>query len=95
MNNRAKTALAYEQITSLSSAVGFTSIPSGSEAVFVQPETQNVRMRSDGTNPTASVGMLLVANTIYEFSATNFATMKFIEATASAKLNIEFYGTKV
>lgn len=93
MNLRAKKALGHEQITSLSSAVGFTSIPAGAESVFVQPEAQNVRMRDDGTNPTASVGMILVANTLYEFSVSNFISMKFIEVTATAKLNVSFYGT--
>lgn len=94
MNNRNLSALGHQQITSLSSAVGFTSIPDGTELVIVQAETQNVRFRDDGTNPTASVGIILVANTVYEFSMAQFARVKFIEVTASAKLNCAFYGYK-
>lgn len=94
MNNRNLSALGHQQITSLSSAVGFTSIPDGTELVIVQAETQNVRFRDDGTNPTASVGIILVANTVYEFSMAQFARVKFIEVTASAKLNCAFYGFK-
>jgi len=92
MNLRAKRTLGYQQITSLAAAATFSSVPAGAEAVFIQPESQNVRMRSDGTDPTASVGIILVANTIYEFSMANIGTMKFIEVAGSAKLNIEFYG---
>jgi len=94
MNNRNLNPLGHQQITSLSSAVGFTSIPAGTELAVVQAETQNVRFRDDGTNPTASVGIILVANTVYELTPASFAACKFIEVTASAKLNVAFYGTK-
>ena len=89
-----KNALGHQQITSLSAAVGFTSIPAGTEVVLVQPQTQNVRYRDDGTSPTASVGIVLVALTVYEFSVAQFSSMKFIETAASAALNCAFYGTE-
>lgn len=94
MQDRNRDALGYHQITSLSSAVAFTTIPAGSDTVLVQPETQNVRYRDDATDPTASVGITLVVPTIYEFTVAQFARMKFIEVAASAKLNVAFYGTK-
>lgn len=80
----------YQQITSLGSAVGFTSIPDGTRFVAIQPESQNIRWRDDGTNPTASVGMIVVANDILFYTG-DFTTIKFIEVTASAKLNVTFY----
>lgn len=86
-------ALGYQQLTSLAAAAGMT-IPAGTSVVLVQPETQNVRYRDDGTDPTASVGMLLVANTVYQFNIAQLARCKFIEAAASAKLNISYYGTR-
>lgn len=92
---KAADALGYTQITNVSAAVGVGTIPAGSERVILQAETQNVRYRDDGTDPTSSTGFLLVTNTIYEFNIAQIARMKFIEATASAKLNIGFYGTKV
>lgn len=84
--------IGYTQITSLSSAVGFGSVPSGARMALIQAESQNVRWRDDGVNPTASVGMVITSDSILlytgEFQANK---MKFIETTASAKLNISFY----
>lgn len=95
MNQHAKDALGYQQLTALSSAVAVSSsIPAGAQTVLLQSETQNVRYRDDGTDPTATVGMILVTNTVYEFTIAQIARMKVIEAAASAKLNIAFYGTK-
>ena len=93
MNDRSKSSLGYQQITVLTASVGFASIPTGSETVLVQAEAQNVRYRDDGTDPTAAIGMILVTNTIYEFTVAQFARMRFIEVAATAKLNISFYGT--
>jgi len=94
MNERNRDALGHQQITSLSSAVAFTSIPVGSDTVLVQCQTQNVRYRDDGTDPTATVGIILVALTVYEFTVAQFARMKFIQTAASAALNVAFYGTR-
>lgn len=80
----------YQQITSLSSATALT-VPAGATCAIIQPETKDVRWRDDGTNPTASVGMLLAAG--YEtFYTGTLSTIKFIETAASAKLNIAYYG---
>lgn len=92
-----KDSLGYSQLTSLGSSTLISSvtggIPAGTDTVVLQAETQNVRYRDDGSAPTASVGMILVAGTMYEFSVSQIAAMRVIEVTASAKLNITFYGT--
>jgi len=81
----------YQQITSLSSAAGLT-LPGGGETFCViQAEDQNVRWRDDGTNPTASVGMVLYADGGPMTYNGDLTTIKFIEETASAKLNISYY----
>ncbi|HMU86918.1 MAG TPA: hypothetical protein PKC11_04730 [Agitococcus sp.] len=82
--------LGYQQITSLGSAVGFSSVPSRARLVMIQAESQNVRWRDDGVNPTASVGMVIVANDTLFYTG-DFSAIKFIEVTGSAKLNIIFY----
>lgn len=102
--NKALDCLGYAQLTSLSSATAISTgtfgsaaaagIPAGTETVLLQAETQNVRYRDDGTNPTSSVGMILYVGTIYEFTIAQIAAMKVIEATASAKLNVTCYGSK-
>ena len=80
----------YEQITGLNSAKGLTSPPAGATMVMIQPESQSVRWRDDGSNPTASVGMIIAAGDILFYSG-NFADIKFIESSASAKLNVICY----
>lgn len=79
----------YQQITSLSSATALT-VPDKSCLAVIQPESQNVRYRDDGSNPTASVGMKVVANDILFYTG-DFAAIKFIEETTSAKLNVTYY----
>jgi hypothetical protein len=55
------------------------------------PESQAVRWRDDGTNPTATVGMPLASGQPMPEGAAALAAIKFIEQTASAKLNVSYY----
>lgn len=80
----------YQQITSLSSAAGLT-VPPGGVIALIQAETQSVRWRDDGTNPTTSVGMVLAAGETLAYTG-QLAAIKLIETTASATLNISYYG---
>ena len=91
------TRLGYQQITSLSSAAGLT-VPSvdlnglscrPSIAIIVS-ETQAVRWRDDDVNPTASVGMPLAAGVTLQYDG-DLTKIKFIEQSASAKLNVSYY----
>lgn len=79
----------YQQITSLSAAAGLT-VPSGARVAVIQAETQAVRWRDDGTDPTASVGQVLAAGADMVYTG-DLSAIKFIEATASAKLNVSYY----
>lgn len=86
------TPLGYQQITSLSAAAALT-IPTGTATAVVTPEGQDVRWRDDATAPTASVGMPIAVGQPYTFTtATDIAALQFIEQTASAKLNVSYYG---
>lgn len=80
----------YQQLTSLASAAALT-VPSGATVALIQAESQSIRWRDDGTDPTASVGMpLAVGETL--FYTGSLSAIKVIEQTASAKLNISYYG---
>lgn len=80
----------YLQITSLSSATGLT-VPDNALVALIQAETQDVRWRDDGTDPTASVGMLIGAGSTLAYTG-DLNEIAFIQVSASAKLNISFYG---
>lgn len=84
-------ATGYQQITSLGAATALT-IPTNTRAALIQAESQNVRWRGDGTDPTASVGMILVVGQPVWFDFQKLSRLRFIETTASAKLNISYFG---
>jgi len=81
--------LGYQQITSLSSAAGLTP-PQGATLALIVPETQAIRWRDDGTNPTGSVGMPVAAGSYLSYDG-DLNRVKFIEQSASAKLNVSYY----
>ncbi|NDB70068.1 MAG: hypothetical protein EB015_19105 [Methylocystaceae bacterium] len=90
--------LGYQQITGLSAAKGLT-VPTidpntgltvKANFALITPDTQGVRWRDDGTNPTSSVGMPLSANVTLQYDG-DLSKIKFIEQTASAVLNVSYY----
>lgn len=84
-------SLGFQQITSLSTSTSLT-VPAGAAIAVIQCETQNVRWRDDGSAPTATVGMLMrTTDAPYVFEG-SLAAIRFIEATASAKINVTYYG---
>ena len=83
--------LGYRQIADVSAAAGFANVPVGTQLVLISAETADVRWRDDGTDPTATVGMLLTAGqTISYFGPVH--KLKFIDVTSGAKVNASFYG---
>ena len=85
--------LGYQQITALNTAKSLT-LPSiaGIQAVYViiQPESQAVRWRDDGTAPTAAIGMTIPAGGELRYDG-DLTKIQFIETAASAKLNVSYY----
>lgn len=83
-------ATGYEQVTTLNVAAGLASIPNRTNYVLIDVEDQNVRVRADGTDPTATVGAVMKAGAQYEFYG-NVGNLRFIEEAASAKLNVQYF----
>jgi len=82
--------LGYKQVTSLSTAAGLPDIPDGATLALIVPEAQSVRWRDDGTDPTASVGMPVAAGSYLSYDG-DLRRIKFIQQSASAKINISYY----
>lgn len=89
--------MGYQQITSLSSSTGLTVPTKGPNGLVGTPtlavivcETQAVRWRDDGVAPTSSVGMPLAVGQPLEYDG-DLTKIRFIEVTASAKLNVSYY----
>jgi hypothetical protein len=86
-------AKGYQQLTVSSTAVSPT-LPTGAQVqlMVIVGETANVRWRDDGTSPTASVGMPLLADQPALAFNGDIARVKFIRQGATdATLNIAYY----
>ena len=87
--------MGYQQITSLAAAASLTVPTAGpgpapARMAMIQAEAQIVRWRDDGVNPTASVGMTIAAGDTLIYTG-DLAAIRFIEAAASAKLNVTYF----
>ncbi len=81
--------LGYQQITSLSASAALT-VPPGATLALIVPESQNVRWLDNGGTPTASVGMPIFVGASLSYDG-DLNKIRFIEETASAKLNVSYY----
>lgn len=71
-------------------------IPPTATHLWIECEAQNVRYRLDGTDPTAAIGLRLLAGTTVQgmlLTKAQWKGFKAIEETATAKLNWQFYRT--
>jgi hypothetical protein len=76
-----------------SSAASLTTVgpPINANAMLMQAETQNIRWRDDGANPTTTVGMLLVSGQPPVMFTGQLSAIRFIDAVANGILNVAFY----
>lgn len=66
--------------------------PEGASRALIQAETQDIRFRSDGTAPTATIGVLLKAGAAPYLYEGDLNAIKVISAVAGAVINIEYQG---
>jgi hypothetical protein len=81
--------LGFEQITSLAAAAALT-VPAGAVSALIQPDTQAVTWRDDGTAPTAAIGIVIAAGETFEYAG-DLSAIRFIEIVAGANLNVSYY----
>jgi len=96
-NMRMRPVAPTQQLTVSNTAVGL-SVPSITGAgqqvrmAVVMVTGNSIRYRDDGTNPTASVGILIQPNTPIIVCQSSLAVIKFIRETSDAILDIAYYG---
>lgn len=81
--------LGYQKVTGLSTVKTLT-VPARCRSVMLKCETQSVRWRDDGTNPTATDGFGLDAGEEFLYTG-KVAKLRFLEVTAGAVLHAGFY----
>lgn len=97
-NELADVDLGYAQLTSIDAATfistatfggsGVPGIPAGTKRILIQPQTQAVRIRSDGVAPTAAVGYPIAVGSEMRYNTGNFGALRIISQTAGAVVNL-------
>lgn len=67
-------------------------IPFGTETLLLLPEAQAIRWRSDGTNPTATVGYPLAVGAELRYTMAQIPKLRIIAQAAGAIVNIYALG---
>jgi hypothetical protein len=88
--------LGYQRIAAANLATAIApTIPAGTREIHMQADTQNIRYTLDGTTPTATNGMILVAGAhqpqVIRLSQSLHA-IKFILESGSPNLNLHYFG---
>lgn len=66
-------------------------VPVGSSVALLQAVTQDIRWCDDGSIPTTTFGMVLVAGANPYPYVGDLAALRFTEAVTGAQLNVSFY----
>lgn len=84
-----RTPVGYQQNTDQDPAVGLT-VPENARVAIIQAEAADIRWRDDGTDPTASVGMLLASGESFLYTG-ELTKIKFFETGTGSILNVSYY----
>lgn len=81
-------AAVYQAMTVSTTAIGITNAEAWAFSECVcGVESNNIRVRWDGTNPTSTVGMLLVSGTFITLKKTEIVPFRAIRVSADATLS--------
>ena len=83
--------LGFEQLADLATPAKNLTVPAGTTVILLNITAQAVRMRTDGTAASATVGLVIPAETLLWWSGP-FADVSLFEVIAGGEANIEYYG---
>jgi len=76
--------------TTIDGASALPSIPAAADFCLIYVETQAIRYRDDGTDPTASVGCPLPVGSVLNYDG-DLSAIKVISQIAGAKISVAYY----
>jgi hypothetical protein len=82
--------ISFQQINGPAAATLLT-VPAKAKAALISADTQPVRLRFDGTDPTTAIGHL-IANGDHLFVSGDIKNIKVIQTTATALVNVTYFG---
>lgn len=82
----------YEKITvTTGTAVGFTNVPARCNEAFVIIEANDIRYRTDGVNPTSTLGMPISAGQSFIVEGfTDISRFKAIAVSTTAYISVQY-----
>ena len=84
----------FQTLTVSSTAVALT-VPATARLAVLTILADNIRYRDDGTNPTATVGMLVVAGSdIVVCGGPSLGAFRMIRQTTDATVSVSYYGVR-
>lgn len=91
----AEKSLGYFKSTAVDTATSLatimTTVPLGTALLIISAETQAIRWRDDGVDPTATIGYPLAAGAELRYTARDLSRLRFISQVNGALLNIVCY----
>lgn len=84
--------ISSETLQAVTGSVVVLSPPAAARSAFVTVGANPVRFRSDGTDPTTSVGHYLAANSNLEVHSDEMNQVKFRSTTSTSDMFVTFYG---
>ncbi len=89
------TQTGFERLTALSTVQTLT-VPTLTTHGWLQAETNNVRIRFDGTDPANDAGLIIIAGaaTPTELPVELLNNLEVIEESASAQLSVTYFGNQ-
>lgn len=85
------TPTGYRQVTATSSVFTLPTPPAGTRRTVIQAETQSLRWRDDGTDPTSTVGMLIPAGGELRYDGAAVGALRLTAGATGAIANISYY----
>jgi hypothetical protein len=79
----------FQQLANVDAATGLT-VPAGARLAYISAEAQVVRLRDDGTNPTAAIGLRIPIGVSPFLYLGDLAAAKFIGEAAGGKVNVTY-----
>lgn len=89
-NNTIDVPVGYEKITGLAAAKGLTPPNAIANVAQIVVEGQPVRIRDDGTDPTAAEGLPWAVDVPHEYRG-DLSKLKLIEVAASSTVFVNYY----
>jgi hypothetical protein len=89
-NNFTLAAGGYQRVTATGSVFPLPSPPAGTRRAIIQAEGGDLRWRDDGTDPTATVGMRVLAGGELRYDGADMSVLKLFGANGTVA-NISYY----